>query len=73
MVSKTQEVNQAAAEDRQTRLKAATTESRSATGSKGGGKSYRRADLIRLKMEDPNRYESLQSEIYAAYADGRVT
>jgi hypothetical protein len=73
MVSKTQAVNQAAEEDRQTKLKAATTESRSASGSKGNGKSYRRADLIRLKMEDPNRYESLQDEIFAAYSDGRVT
>lgn len=35
-------------------------------------KVYRRADLIRLKMTDPNRYEALQPEIMAAYADGRV-
>lgn len=33
---------------------------------------YRRADLIRLKMTDPNRYEALQPEIMAAYAEGRV-
>jgi hypothetical protein len=73
MVSKTQEVRQAAEEDRQSKLKTATTESRSSTGSTGGGKEFRRADLIRLRMEDPLKYESLQSEIYAAYADGRVT
>jgi hypothetical protein len=33
---------------------------------------YRRADLIRLKMTDPARYDALQPEIMAAYADGRV-
>ncbi len=35
-------------------------------------KIYRRADLIRLKMTDPARYEALQPEIMAAYAEGRV-
>ncbi len=29
---------------------------------------YRRADLIRLKMTDPARYDALQPEIMAAYA-----
>jgi hypothetical protein len=42
----------------------------------GSGESskrvYRRADLIRLKMTDPVRYESLNDEILAAYAEGRV-
>ena len=42
----------------------------------GSGESskrvYRRADLIRLKMTDPNRYETLSDEIMQAYADGRV-
>lgn len=35
-------------------------------------KNYRRADLIRLRMTDPARYEALQPEIMAAYAEGRV-
>ena len=35
-------------------------------------KVYRRADLIRLRMNDPARYEALQPEIMAAYAEGRV-
>jgi len=35
-------------------------------------KVYRRTDLIRLKMTDPARYEALNDEILAAYADGRV-
>ena len=35
-------------------------------------KVYRRADLIRLKMQDPNRYEALSDEIMVAYQEGRV-
>ena len=42
----------------------------------GSGESskrvYRRADLIRLKMQDPNRYEALSDEIMTAYQEGRV-
>jgi hypothetical protein len=42
----------------------------------GSGESskrvYRRADLIRLKMTDPARYEALNDEILTAYAEGRV-
>lgn len=33
---------------------------------------YRRADLIRLRMSDPDRYEALQDDIMSAYAEGRV-
>ena len=35
-------------------------------------KVYRRADLIKLKMTDPDRYMALQDEIMDAYATGRV-
>lgn len=35
-------------------------------------KIYRRADLIKLKLTDPQRYEALQDEILAAYAENRV-
>ena len=35
-------------------------------------KVYRRADLIRLNIENPERYAALQPEIIAAYAEGRV-
>jgi len=42
----------------------------------GSGESskrvYRRADLIRLKMTDPARYDALSDEIMQAYAEGRV-
>lgn len=38
------------------------------------GKTYRRLDLIRLKLEDPEAYadENFQREIIKAYAEGRV-
>jgi hypothetical protein len=51
-------------------LKAASVDT-SGTG-EVAKKVYRRADLIRLKMTDPDRYELLQPEIMAAYAQGRV-
>lgn len=35
-------------------------------------KVYRRADLIKLKMTDPARYEAMNDEILAAYSEGRV-
>jgi hypothetical protein len=35
-------------------------------------KVYRRADLIKLKMTDPARYDAMSDEIMAAYAEGRV-
>lgn len=72
MISKTKEVKEKAEVERKEALKAGTAESRTSSGSSKGGKTYRRADLIRLKMENPSRYESLQDEIYNAYAEGRV-
>jgi hypothetical protein len=72
MISKTQEVKQQASKERKAALTAGATESRSSAGSTGGEK-FRRADLIRMKMTDPGKYESLQDEIFKAYADGRVT
>jgi hypothetical protein len=38
----------------------------------GNGKIYRRTDIVRLMMEDPDRYEALSDEITRAYAEGRV-
>jgi hypothetical protein len=35
-------------------------------------KIYRRADLIKLRMTDPDRYMQLEPEIMQAYAEGRV-
>jgi hypothetical protein len=50
---------------------------RAATVDVGGAgessrKVYRRADLIKLRMTDPDRYEQMSDEIMAAYAEGRV-
>jgi len=54
----------------------ATTEStgQSNTPDKPTGKVYRRLDLIRLKLEDPEAYgdDNFQREIMRAYAEGRV-
>jgi hypothetical protein len=55
---------------RQSSLKAASVDA-SGTG-EVTKKIYRRADLIRLQMTDPDRYQSLQPEIFKAYAEGRV-
>ena len=46
----------------------------SAGGATSGGKQriYKRAELMRLRTEDPDRYERLQPEIMRAYTEGRV-
>lgn len=36
------------------------------------GPVFRRADIIKLRMEDPDRYEALEDEIMQAYAEKRV-
>jgi len=53
-------------------LKAGKSVSRTSAESTAGKKIYRRADLIRLRTTDPQRYEALQDEILQAYAEGRV-
>ena len=67
---KTKQVSDAGEATRKQNLKAASVD----TGGTGesGKRVYRRADLIRLKMTDPQRYESLSDEIMTAYAEGRV-
>jgi hypothetical protein len=72
MIDKTAEVKQQQAQKRKKNLKAGKTESRVSSESTAGKKTYRRADLIRLKQNDPNRYADLSDEIYNAYAEGRV-
>jgi len=39
---------------------------------KGTKKVYRRADLIKMKMQDPERYNTMQDDIMRAYQEGRV-
>jgi hypothetical protein len=67
---KTQEVETKGKETLKQNLKAAAVD----TGGTGESSKrvYRRADLIRLRMNDPDRYEALEPEIMAAYAEGRV-
>jgi len=72
MIDKTAEVQQKQKATRKKNLKAGKTESRVSSESTAGKKTYRRADLIRLKQSDPNRYADLADEIYNAYAEGRV-
>lgn len=68
--SKTQQTTDAGKAVRQQNLKAASVDV-GGTG-ESSKKVYRRTDLIRLRMQDPDRYEALQPEIMAAYAEGRV-
>jgi hypothetical protein len=72
MINKTKEAEAEQEANRREALKGAKSEGRSSGEAKAGKKIYRRADLIRLKQTDPNRYETLQDEILAAYAEGRV-
>ena len=67
---KAKQTSDAGEATRKTNLKAASVD----VGGSGesGKRVYRRADLIRLKMTDPNRYEALSDEIMQAYAEGRV-
>ena len=59
-------------------MKAVSKQARQAATVDSGGagevtkKIYRRADLIRLRMTDPARYEALGDEIMLAYSEGRV-
>jgi hypothetical protein len=66
----TKQANQQASTDRQKTMKSVQVD----TGGTGESSKrvYRRADLIRLKMNDPARYDALSDEIMAAYQEGRV-
>jgi hypothetical protein len=56
----------------------ARTKTLKAAGVQQGGSGelskpvYRRNDLIRLRMTDPERYNGMQDDIMQAYAEGRV-
>ena len=67
---KAKQTSDAGETQRKSNLKAAGVD----VGGSGesGKRVYRRADLIRLKMTDPDRYEALSGEIMQAYQDGRV-
>ena len=63
---------QVSAMDRKQQLNAATTNVRSGSDEGVGKKIYRRADIIKLMQTDPDRYDTMQDEIMAAYREGRV-
>lgn len=58
--------------DRQRQLKAASATPIQGSDEAPSKKIYRRADIIRLMQTDPDRYDLMQPEIMAAYAEGRV-
>lgn len=68
--AKQQKVSQVENKARDSALQAASVET-SGT-SETSRKIYRRADLIRLRMQDPARYEAMSDEIYKAYSEDRV-
>ena len=72
LISNTSEAEANKAAKRDQALKAGRGVSRTSSESQAGKKIYRRADLIRLRTNNPERYESLQDEILQAYSDGRV-
>lgn len=61
----------------ETKARRQSVKSGSTGNTKGSGepsrkKIYRRADIVELMSKDPERYQSLASEIRQAYAEGRV-
>jgi len=68
--AKTQQTQDAGKQVLKQNLKAVAVDV-SGTG-ESSKKVYRRADLIRLRMTDPDRYAALEGEIMSAYAEGRV-
>lgn len=68
--AKTKQVTDTGTAARNQNLKAASVDV-GGTG-ESSKKVYRRADLIRLRMSDPDRYLAMQDEIMAAYNEGRV-
>ena len=57
---------------RKQQVKSASTGNARGTGEGTRKKVYRRADIIKLMKTNPERYQSLSSEIFQAYAEGRV-
>lgn len=68
-VKNTATVERAARKDA---LKSASTGDARGSNEGRSKKKFRRADIIKLMNTDPQRYEALQPEIMAAYAEGRV-
>jgi len=72
MITKTKEVKEEQAKTRRKAMKSTSSETNSTGESVGSKKVYRRVDLQRLQIQDPERYAALADDIYKAYAEGRV-
>ena len=68
-VQQTAKAEQAA---RKNAVKSANTGNARGASEGSRKKRYRRADIIKLMQNDPDRYMALQPELMAAYAEGRV-
>ena len=67
-----QQAAQVEQQSRKQQVKAASTGSTASSSGGTGKRIYRRADIIKLMKNDPDRYEALSNEIMQAYAEGRV-
>ena len=67
-----QQTAQVEKQARKQSLKAANTGNARGSAEGSRKKVYRRADIIKLMKNDPDRYQALSDEIMAAYAEGRV-
>lgn len=61
-------------EAERTETKAAMSNAKPSSASGGGKKAkiFKRADIMRLRIEDPDRYDKLWPELEKAYAENRV-
>lgn len=69
------EEDETSAEKKKTAIKRVTTETGGAgksAGGKSGKKIYKSTDLMRLRIQDPERYTEMGPEIRAAFQEGRV-
>lgn len=67
-----QSAKDTAKQNQQSTLRAASTGSTKASGEGVSKKLYRRADIMNLLQNNPDRYNELYDEITAAYNEGRV-
>lgn len=67
----TKDADNAEDDKRKADLKSAKTGSGTGTGT-GGKKVYLRADLIKLRQYNPDKYNAMDEEIQAAYRENRV-
>ena len=67
-----QQTAQVEKQGRKQQLKAANTGNARGSAEGSRKKVYRRADIIKLMRNDPERYQALSNEILQAYAEGRV-